>query len=347
MSRAAISFPMLGDFSFNPSNYISIGGFRVYWYGIIIAAGFLLAVIYASKRAKQFGFTPDNILDVILLGVPLGIICGRLYYVIFYWKLYQNDLSRIFDIRDGGLGMYGVLFGAILALIIYSKHKKVSILAFLDLICIGFLIGQFIGRWGNFINREAYGYETDIFCRMGLTLNGETIYVHPTFLYESLWNFAGFILIHFLSKKRKYDGQVFLMYLGWYGLGRMFIEGLRTDSLYLFNTGIRVSQLVAAISLIVSLMLLLYNKIRVQHNPMDLFVNRKLAQEAAASVVSIETSEGQDEESAQTDGASGAAEGSSAEESGEEHTDGDAGGEDQDAASYGGDEADDSENGNT
>ena len=298
MSKAAISFPMLGDFSINPSNYISIGGFRVYWYGIIIAFGFLLAVIYASKRAKQFGFTPDNILDVILLGVPLGIICGRLYYVIFYWKLYQNDLSRIFDIRDGGLGMYGVLFGAILALLIYSKHKKLSILAFLDLVSIGFLIGQFVGRWGNFINREAYGYETDIFCRMGLTLDGETIYVHPTFLYESLWNFAGFILIHFLSKKRKYDGQVFLMYLGWYGLGRMFIEGLRTDSLYLFNTGIRVSQLVAAISLIVSLALLLYNKFRVQHNPMDLFVNRKLAQEAAASVVGIERPAEQDEESA-------------------------------------------------
>ena len=307
MSHAAISFPMLGDFSMNPSNYISIGGFKIYWYGIIIACGFLLAVIYASKRAKQFGFTSDNILDVILIGVPLGIICGRLYYVIFYWELYADDLSKIFSIREGGLGMYGVLFGAILAMVIYTRHKKINLLAFLDLICIGFLIGQFVGRWGNFINREAYGYETDIFCRMGLTLNGETIYVHPTFLYESLWNFAGFILIHFLSKKRKYDGQVFLMYLGWYGLGRMFIEGLRTDSLYLFNTGIRVSQLVAGVSLLVSVVLLLYNRFKVKHTPMDLYVNRKLAQESAAAVVGVDgTAAGADEATADMEGDSAA-----------------------------------------
>ena len=290
MSQAAISFPMLGDFTINPSNYISIGGFRIYWYGIIIAFGFLLAVIYASKRAKQFGFTPDNILDVILLGVPMGIIGGRLYYVIFYWDLYADDFMKVFDIRDGGLGMYGVLIGAILALIIYTRHKKISFLAFVDLVSIGFLIGQCIGRWGKFMNREAYGYETDIFCRMGLTLNGETIYVHPTFLYESLWNLCGFILIHFLSKKRKYDGEVFLMYLGWYGLGRMFIEGLRTDSLYFFNTGIRVSQMVAAISLLVSLVLLIYNRVKVKHDPMDLFVNRVRAQQEAAAVAGIELS---------------------------------------------------------
>ncbi|MGM9520916.1 MAG: prolipoprotein diacylglyceryl transferase [Oscillospiraceae bacterium] len=284
MSKAAISFPMLGDFSINPSNYITIGNFKIYWYGIIIAAGFLLAVIYASKRAKQFGLTPDNILDVIILGVPLAIIGARIYYVVSEWEMYADNPISVLYIWEGGLGMYGVLAGAIIALIIYAKHKKLSILAFLDLVCIGFLIGQFIGRWGNFMNREAYGYETDIFCRMGLTLNGETIYVHPTFLYESLWNFIGFLILHFFSKKhRRYDGQIFLMYLAWYGFGRMFIEGLRTDSLYIANTGIRKSQLVACVSFLTAAVLLMYNKFKVHHDPADMFVNRKLAAEAASA----------------------------------------------------------------
>ncbi len=282
MSEAAISFPMLGDFTINPKNYILIGNFKIYWYAIIIATGFLLAVLYASKRAPQFGLTADNMLDVIILGVPLAIICARIYYVVFKWDEYAANPVKIFAIRDGGLGMYGVLIGALLAVFIYTKWKKIPMRVFLDVVCLGFLIGQFVGRWGNFMNREAYGYETTIFCRMGLTLNGRTIYVHPTFLYESLWNFVGFILLHFLSKKRRYDGEVFLMYLAWYGFGRMLVEGLRTDSLYIPGTLIRVSQLVSFVLFLVAGFLLLWNRLKVHHDPADLYVNRKLALAEAA-----------------------------------------------------------------
>jgi phosphatidylglycerol:prolipoprotein diacylglycerol transferase len=232
----------------------------------------------------------------------MAIICARIYYVVFNWSLYADAPSEIIKIWHGGLGMYGVLIGAILAMVIYTRYKKLSLLAFLDLVCMGFLIGQFLGRWGNFMNREAFGYETTVFCRMGLTLNGVTIYVHPTFLYESLWNFLGFILIHFFSKKhRRYDGQIFLMYLCWYGFGRMFIEGLRTDSLYLFNTGIRVSQLVAFLCFVICGALLIYNKVKVQHDPADMFVNKVAAANTPVIEFAGNDTENEDTEEATTE----------------------------------------------
>lgn len=295
---ASISFPMLGDWTINPKRFILIGNFEIYWYAIIIATGFLLAVLYASKRARQFGLTSDNILDVILLGVPLAIVCARIYYVAFEWDNYKNDLMSIFAIRDGGLGMYGVLIGAILGMVIYTKYKKIPLRAMLDLVCIGFLIGQSLGRWGNFMNREAFGRETDIFCRMVLTRpNGQSYSVHPTFLYESLWNFAGFLLLHFLSKKRRYDGEVFLMYLCWYGCGRMLIEGLRTDSLMIPHTNIRVSQLVSLVLFVTAGALLLYHRLKAVHDPKDLYVNRKRVLEAEAA----ETAEASNGAEAQKD----------------------------------------------
>ena len=233
--KPIISFPMLGDLSINPPNSFEVFGFSIYWYGVIIAAGFLLAV-----------------LDTLIVGTPLAIIGARLYYVVFYFDLYRDNLWEIFAIRDGGLAIYGGIIGAIIGLLIVSRWRRFSALAMLDLGCFGMLIGQFVGRWGNFINREAYGAETEIFCRMGLTdpVTGNTIYVHPTFLYESLWNFLGFVLLHIFSKKfeRRFYGQFFLMYVAWYGFGRMLIEGLRTDSLYIPGTAIRVSQLLGALS---------------------------------------------------------------------------------------------------
>ena len=250
--KPIISFPMLGDFSINPPNSFEVFGFSIYWYGVIIAAGFLLAVLYCMHRCGEFGLNSDNVLDTLIVGTPLAIIGARLYYVVFYFDLYSDNLWEIFAIRDGGLAIYGGIIGAIIGLLIVSRWRRFSALAMLDLGCFGMLIGQFVGRWGNFINREAYGAETEIFCRMGLTdpVTGNTIYVHPTFLYESLWNFLGFVLLHIFSKKfeRRFDGQFFLMYVAWYGFGRMLIEGLRTDSLYIPGTAIRVSQLLGALS---------------------------------------------------------------------------------------------------
>lgn len=250
--KPIISFPMLGDFSINPPNSFEVFGFSIYWYGVIIAAGFLLAVLYCMHRCGEFGLNSDNVLDTLIVGTPLAIIGARLYYVVFYFDLYRDNLWEIFAIRDGGLAIYGGIIGAIIGLLIVSRWRRFSALAMLDLGCFGMLIGQFVGRWGNFINREAYGAETEIFCRMGLTdpVTGNTIYVHPTFLYESLWNFLGFVLLHIFSKKfeRRFDGQFFLMYVAWYGFGRMLIEGLRTDSLYIPGTAIRVSQLLGALS---------------------------------------------------------------------------------------------------
>ncbi len=284
-----ISFPGLG-LSFNPSRIaFSIGSKPIYWYGIIIAAGFLLAVYYAMKRADQFGLTQDNIIDMLICAVPLAIIGARAYYCIFSWGLYKDDPIRVLYIWEGGLAIYGGVIGAVIGLFIYTKVKKVKTSAMLDIGGLGLLIGQSIGRWGNFMNREAFGAETTSFLRMGLTdANGVTIYVHPTFLYESVWNVLGLLLLHFYSKRRKFDGQIFLMYLGWYGLGRMFIEGLRTDSLYVGSSNLRVSQLLAGICFLGVVIFLVYDKIFREHKPEDLFVNQVAAKKAAEAAEAAE-----------------------------------------------------------
>ncbi|MBR2717562.1 MAG: prolipoprotein diacylglyceryl transferase [Oscillospiraceae bacterium] len=180
------------------------------------------------------------------------------------------------NIRQGGLAIYGGIIAAALTALAVCRFKKISAPAALDAASFGFLIGQSVGRWGNFMNREAYGAETDIFCRMGLTLNGETVYVHPTFLYESLWNAVGFLVLHFFSKRhqRKFDGQFFLMYLAWYGLGRAWIEGLRTDSLYIGSSSLRVSQLVAAVTCLGSVLLIAAILKSGKCSPEKLWVNR-------------------------------------------------------------------------
>lgn len=256
-----ISFPGLG-LSCNPPRTLEIGSFSIHYYGLIIAVGLLLAVIYACRRSKQFGIQEDDILDGVLYVTPFAVLCARLYYCIFAWNeggYAQNPISILY-VWEGGLAIYGGVLGAIVGVAVFCKFKRIKLPALLDLVALGFLIGQGVGRWGNFMNREAFGaaVSEDYFLAMGLTnqLTGQVEYYHPTFLYESLWNLTGFALLHFASKRRRYDGQIALGYAAWYGLGRAIIEGLRVDSLYWGS--IRVSQALAALSCIAALSLLIY-----------------------------------------------------------------------------------------
>ena len=270
-----ITFPNLG-ISLNPSRVaFTVLGKDIYWYGIIIAVGFILAVIYAIRRAPSFGLTEDHILDMLFAAVPLAIVCARLYYCIFYWDLYRDDPVKILFIWKGGLAIYGGVIGAVIGVAIYSRLRHVPFWPLVDVGGLGLLIGQMIGRWGNFINREAHGAVTDSFLKMGITdASGNVTYYQPTFLYESLWNLVGFVALHFYSKRRKFDGEIFLLYVAWYGLGRAWIEGLRTDSLYLFGTGIRVSQLLAALSCVAAVAAIVYVRLRREPQPDQLYVNR-------------------------------------------------------------------------
>ena len=290
MEIPGITFPMLGDFELNFLPYFTVFGWKIYWYGVIIAVGFLLAVIYAVKHAPQFGMSEDDVIDTLIWAVPLGIVCARLYYVIFYrdgsgvnpYFDGFNDLRDIIAVWEGGLAIYGGVIGGVVGLVIATRLKKISSRAMLDVVSFGLLIGQAIGRWGNFTNREAHGTETTVPWRMGLAYSYKTFYYHPTFLYESLWNIIGFLILHFWSKKhRKYDGQVFLCYLAWYGLGRLFIEGLRTDSLYVGSTNLRVSQLLAGLTCLLAVAVMLYIKVFRHPEPENLWVNRDRKEAAA------------------------------------------------------------------
>ena len=281
MTNYIIEFPGLG-LTLNPPAGFSIGSFEVRFYGLIIAMGLILAVCYALRRKEQFGLSEDDLLDGVLWIAPFAIACARLYYCAFEWEQYAANPISILYIWEGGIAIYGAVIGAAIGVIIHCKvFKKISVLATLDLVSLGFMIGQMMGRWGNFFNREAHGGVTDSFLRMGLInpVTGQGAYYHPTFLYESLWNLVGFILIHFLSKKRKYDGQVALYYVAWYGLGRAMIEGLRTDSLWWGN--FRVSQVLAAASCLAAVILLMVMAFR-PHDPADLFGNKLAAKKAAA-----------------------------------------------------------------
>lgn len=289
-----VSFPGIG-FAVNVKPIaFHIFGWPIHWYGIIIALGFLLAVFYCSRKAADYGIIPDDVIDLLIWAVPLCIIGARLYYVIFYLDLYRRadgslDFPAMIRIWDGGLAIYGGILMAILVLLVFCKVKKISFLAFADLGSLGMLIGQLVGRWGNFVNVEAYGGPTDLPWRMGIydLVNGTYQYmeVHPTFLYESLWNLLGFLLLAFVvARRRKFDGQIFLSYMAWYGLGRAWIEGLRTDSLYFFSTGLRVSQVLAIVFFLAAAAVLAV-QLRRKHSPEDLWVNRqKVARTAALEV---------------------------------------------------------------
>lgn len=279
---SVISFPMFGDLSIDPPSSFDLFGIEIYFYGVIIAAGFMLAMVYCSHNARDFGIRSDDFYDLMLWIIPCCIIGARLYFVLFRLDHYIQNPGEIFAIRDGGLAIYGGVIVGVLVVYFVSKHKKIPVLAMMDLAVFGLLIGQIMGRWGNFMNREAFGAETEIFCRMGLTSpSGATIYVHPTFLYESLWNLIGLIFLIVWTKKgrRKYDGQCALIYFFWYGLGRAWIEGLRTDSLYIGSSNIRVSQALSIVLVLISLIVLIIQS-RKNHPPENLYVNQVRAAEA-------------------------------------------------------------------
>ena len=272
-----ISFPSLG-IDIDPVREFSLGPLSIHMYGLVIVFGLVLAVIYCMRRADQFGLTEDHILDGVLWVTPFAFLCARAYYCAFRWDLYAANPISVLYIWQGGIAIYGGVLGAILGMLVFCKIKRISLGATLDLVLMGFLIGQAIGRWGNFFNREAFGAETDAWLRMGLysPLTDTITYHHPTFLYESLWNALGFVVLHFLSKKRTFDGQIALGYALWYGLGRTFIEGLRTDSLYIPGTALRVSQVLAAVSCIAAAAMLAYFVIKPPKKTM--FVHRVAAE---------------------------------------------------------------------
>ncbi|NLK39595.1 MAG: prolipoprotein diacylglyceryl transferase [Clostridiales bacterium] len=254
-----VSFPGLGigEFDMNKIAF-SVFGRNIAWYGIIITCGIILGYLYANYRAKFEGIKTDDLLDYAIFVVAAAIVGARIYYVAFTLEEYDNFLEMI-AIWNGGIAIYGAIIGGGIAAYVISRIKKINPLKMFDLIAPAVIIGQIIGRWGNFVNGEAYGGRTDLPWRMGIRSGylSETIYVHPTFLYESLWNLIGFIIIHFLYKKKKFDGQIFYMYIAWYGFGRMFIELLRTDSLT--QGDIRVSSLVGFVSFVVGSVMLIWN----------------------------------------------------------------------------------------
>ena len=239
---STISFPGLGigEFRVNSVAFTLFGRFEIAWYALFITLGIVLAFVYINYRIKEFGWNLDLLLDIGLPTVVFGVIGTRLYYVLT--KLDEfHSFYDVIAIWEGGLGIYGGLIAGGITVFVMTRIKKISFMKFADCVCPSLIMAQAIGRWGNFMNGEAFGSETSVFCRMGLANlqtaetfhTHELVYVHPTFLYESLWNIFGFILINLFYRHRKYDGQVFHLVFAWYGFGRMFIELLRADSLYL------------------------------------------------------------------------------------------------------------------
>lgn len=305
-----IEFPALGwKFNISP-DIVSFGSFTIKWYGVLIALGFLLAMIYALKRAKYFKIDPDRMIDVVLVSTVFAFIGARLYYVLFSSERakYFAEPLRILKVWEGGLAIYGGIIFAFITAIWMCKVRKVDTLRMFDIASLGFLIGQGVGRWGNFFNQEAFGGNTTLpwgmtgdIIKAGTNGSGYTLTdpVHPTFLYESLWCLLGLLVLHIVSKKLyKFKGEIFALYIMWYGAGRFVIEGLRTDSLMMVpGSELRVSQLVAALSVLGGLVLLFVFKFMADRSPKDLF-----AAETTIPLAEEEAAEGEAEESAEESG---------------------------------------------
>lgn len=267
MEGADIRFPHLGIEISDLDRYISVLGYPIAYYGIFIAIGMIAGYCMVVWTAKRTGQDKELYMDFAVYAILTAIVGARLYYVIFRWDYYKNDLLQIFNVRSGGLAIYGGLIGGVLTAVIYAKVKKISLPLLLDTACVGLVTGQIIGRWGNFVNREAFGGYTDGLFAMQLKVgevsssyitenlwehlvtvgNTQYIQVHPTFLYESLWNLVVLLVLIVMTKKKKFHGEIFALYLAGYGLGRFWIESLRTDQLKLMGTNLPVSQLLSAV----------------------------------------------------------------------------------------------------
>ena len=288
-----ISFPNLGIYLDHVGKNISIFGFEIAYYGIIIGCAILIGFLIATSEAKRTRQNPEDYLDMGIVGVIAGIVGARAYYVIFSWDMYKDNLLHIFNLREGGLAIYGGVIGAVIAVFVLARIKRLSPFQILDTIAMALLSGQMLGRWGNFFNREAFGEYTDSLFAMRLPLDAvrsgdvtelmrehieridgvSYIQVHPTFLYESVWCCVLLIILALYRKHKKYEGELFLLYIFGYGLGRVWIEGLRTDQLLLPGIGLPVSQLLAGCIVIVAGGALLY--LRKNHRRMPLMKPQK------------------------------------------------------------------------
>lgn len=280
-----IRFPHLGIELAHVGQTLNIGGFEIAYYGIIMALGMVAGYFMAAWQAKRTGQNPELYLDLALWDIIFSVIGARCYYVIFSWGYYSEHPAEIFNLRGGGMAIYGGVIGGVLTTLIFARIRKQSFLQLADTACPGLLVGQIIGRWGNFFNREAFGDYTNSLFAMQIprrdvrpsdltdsilshlvSIDGVSyIQVHPTFLYELLWNILGLVPLLAFMPKKQYDGQIFLLYLLIYGLGRVWIEGLRTDQLLLFETGIPVSQLLSALLVLFAAGCLLYQMWKRNH----------------------------------------------------------------------------------
>lgn len=310
-----ISFPgLFGDWSINPDPKLLDIGNGIYWYGVMICLGVILALLFCARQAPRYGIKEDDIYEFVIWVLPFSLIGARLYYVIFYFDLYRSaeggvDWGRAIAIWDGGAAIYGAIIAAVIVLLVFAKLKKLSVGALMDVGVMGLFIGQAVGRWGNFFNREAFGTVTDLPWRMRLWLTPTlSVDVHPTFLYESLWNLAGLLIVWLiLSKLRSFDGENACFYFGWYAFGRFWIEGLRTDSLYLFDwtiagEPIRVSQALSLVIFVVAVAVLVIRRSR-HPDPEKLFVTRRLMAEAEAQSQAFLAAEAQAAELPEVDAA--------------------------------------------
>ena len=279
-----IDFPNIGIHLTSVGDHITIFGFDIAFYGMIIGLGILTGLLIAAAEAKRSGQNPEDYFDLAIYAVIFSIIGARLYYVAFSWDMYKDDLLSILNIRQGGLAIYGGVIAAVITVFVFARVKKMSATRILDTAGLGLVAGQMIGRWGNFFNREAFGEYTNSFLAMRLPVdavrgsditelmrkNMETvkgvsyIQVHPTFLYESLWCLMVLIIMLIYRKHKKFNGELFLVYLFGYGLGRFWIEGLRTDQLLIPKIGLPVSQILAGVLVVASLALIIYKRIELK-----------------------------------------------------------------------------------
>ena len=285
MKGADIAFPNIGIYFSNVPKSVSVAGFQIAFYGIIIACGMLLGIVMARWNAKRTGQNPDIYTDFALWGILFALIGARAYYVIFSWDSYKDDFMQIFNIRGGGLAIYGGVIAAVITAIVYCKRKNYNFLKFVDTAVTGLILGQIIGRWGNFMNREVFGEYTDSFLAMRLPIEAvrsrdisenvaahiidgtNYIQVHPTFLYESLWNLMILILMLVYRKHKKFEGEICLLYFGGYGLGRFWIEGIRTDTLFIPGTTLAVSQVLSLCMVIFAVVTDVVVRIRLEKQP--------------------------------------------------------------------------------